>query len=151
MRAKEIMTRDIVCIEPDAPIGEAHAIMKELSVRHLPVVASGRFLGILSDRDILPFTEQGEVVVPRLVEEVMTESPVVSDKRASISELAGLMLEHKIDSLPIVELGRLVGLVTSTDLLLLLRETDSAETQVLPFLYRIVGHRADRPGALATA
>lgn len=151
MKAKEVMTRDVVCIMPDAGIREAHAIMRDLGVRHLPVVASGRCLGILSDRDILPFTERGEVVSDRIVEEVMTESPIVADKKASISDLAGLMLEYKIDSLPVVELGKLVGLVTSTDLLMLLHDSDATETAFVPFVYNLITRRSDRPALAATA
>lgn len=151
MKAKEVMTRDVVCIMPDASIREAHAIMRDLGVRHLPVVASGRCLGILSDRDILPFTERGEVVSDRIVEEVMTESPIVADKKASISDLAGLMLEYKIDSLPVVELGKLVGLVTSTDLLMLLHDSDATQTAFVPFVYNLITRRSDRPALTATA
>ena len=66
----------------------------------------------------------------------MTPAPVSCLSNASVSQVAELMLEHKIDSIPIVNhSGALTGLVTSTDLLGLLVDRD--EAQVLPFDFRL--------------
>jgi len=87
-------------------------------------------VGILSDRDLLkhtPGTSCGAA---------MTAAPVTCSSNASVSQVAQLMLEHRIDSIPIVGYsGVLTGLVTSTDLLALL--VDRNEAQVIPFDFRL--------------
>ena len=66
----------------------------------------------------------------------MTAAPVTCLSNASVSQVAQLMLQHKIDSIPIVSYsGTLTGLVTSTDLIALLVEQDQA--QLLPFDFRL--------------
>ena len=66
----------------------------------------------------------------------MTAAPVTCFSNASVSHVAQLMLEHRIDSIPIVSYsGALTGLVTSTDLLALL--VDQEQAQVLPFDFRL--------------
>lgn len=137
MKASRVMTRDVTCITPDFSLERAWALMKRLSVRHLPVVFSGKLVGIVSDRDLLlralPL-EGGAVSFPPIaVGQAMTPHPVSCPVTTPVSKLAALMLEHRIDSVPIVTArDDLVGLVTSTDLLELLTEPEHLDDQ-LPF------------------
>jgi acetoin utilization protein AcuB len=125
------MTRDVIVVSPTVSVGAAGRMMQRMHVRHLPVVAAGRLVGILSDRDVLKHAAHQEITCG----EAMTAAPVTCDPEAPVSHVAGLMLEHKIDSIPVVRDGRLVGLVTSSDLLEPLVERASA--QVLPFDFRL--------------
>lgn len=130
MNSSAVMTRDVVVVAPTVTAGSAATMMKRRHIRHLPVVDGRRLLGILSDRDLLTHARGATCG------EAMTPSPVTCSPGASVSRVAGLMLEHRIDSIPIVdESGRLVGLVTSTDLLGLL--IDRTEAQLLPFDFTI--------------
>jgi acetoin utilization protein AcuB len=132
MRTSVAMTREIVVVAPEVSVKAAERMMKRLHVRHLPVVSAGRLLGILSDRDLL---ERREADVSVTCGEAMTPAPITCSPDTSVSRVAALMLEHKIDSVPVVDGGQLVGLVTSSDLLELLVERDQA--QVLPIDFRL--------------
>lgn len=121
MKALNVMTLDVATTSRDATIEQAHAVMLRLGVRHLPVVSGGTLVGILSDRDVLLCASHDgdDFVYPQsLVEEHMSMAPVTAALHTPLAELAKLMLEHKIDALPIVlPHNELLGLVTSSDLL----------------------------------
>jgi acetoin utilization protein AcuB len=141
MKASRIMTVNVTCITPETPLPRAWEIMKQLRVRHLPVVAQGALVGILSDRDLLArgtLQEDGQLVVPGIISgAAMTMHPISCLPGTPVSTLASLMLEHRIDSLPIVGMNKeLVGLVTSSDLLALLREPEQV-SDVLPFSFHL--------------
>jgi acetoin utilization protein AcuB len=134
------MTREVTVVPPELRLDVAHRIMQRQRIRHLPVVAGGELLGILSDRDVLlraQLADDGAVVVPAIsCGTVMTPAPATCEVDATVDQVVRVMTERKIDALPVVApSGRLVGLVTSTDLLLLLLEP--AEAQPLPFDYRL--------------
>ena len=130
MNMSTVMTRDVVVVLPTVTAGVAARMMQRLRIRHLPVVEDGRLVGILSDRDLLKHPPEARCG------DAMTAAPVTCLSNASVSQVAKLMLEHKIDSIPIVSYsGTLTGLVTSTDLLALLVEQH--EAQLLPFDIRL--------------
>jgi acetoin utilization protein AcuB len=134
------MTREVVVVPPELGLDAAWRIMQRRRIRHLPVTHGGELVGILSDRDILvrsTLSDDGAVVVPpSTVGEAMTPSPVTCEPSTSVADVVRVMTERKIDSVPVVTpLGSLVGLVTSTDLLLLLIDFDEAKP--LPFDFRI--------------
>jgi acetoin utilization protein AcuB len=140
MRTSVAMTREVVVVSPAVSVKAAARMMKRMHVRHLPVVVDGRLVGILSDRDLLargldPAATCGEA---------MTPAPMTCSPDTPVGRVAALMLEHKMDSVPVVDGGALVGLVTSSDLLELLVERD--REQVLPFDFRLRFSQSD--GAL---
>lgn len=149
MRADATMTRDVIAVPPELPLTSAQALMETWRIRHLPVVQGGRVVGIVSDRDLLlrGSADGGRLVLPEgVVGEIMTVGPMTATRAMSVARIASTMIERKIDAMPIVDASdRLVGLVTSTDLLALLVEPD--EEKVLPFDFRVKS--TDEAGALA--
>jgi len=130
MHTSALMTRNVVVASPTLSVGMAARLMQRLHVRHLPVVEDRKLVGILSDRDL------AKHAVDATCAEAMTPAPVTCSRDASVGRVASLMLEHKIDSIPVVSVsGTLIGLVTSTDLLGLL--VDRAQAQVLPFDFNL--------------
>lgn len=134
MEASTTMTRSVIVVPTELSLHAAFGVMQRERIRHLPVVQSGALLGILSDRDVLvrsKLAADGTIEVPNEpVGSAMTPAPVTASPDSSIVTLVELMTERKIDAIPITSGSKLVGLVTSTDLLNLLRE---ARHQRLPF------------------
>ena len=136
------MTREVIVVPPELPLSDAWAIMRRERIRHLPVVKAGKLLGILSDRDVLLRASLGEggepeVATPLVVASAMTPSPFVCGASTSVEEVVHVMTEKKIDALPVVsEDDELIGLVTSTDLMLLLVSADG-DREPLPFEYEV--------------
>lgn len=94
--------------------------MKRLNVRLLPLRTRGELYGILSDRDLLVHARQdvdGSLKFPPLTAgDATTFHPITCHPTASVGRVARMMIEHKIDSIPVVyPHGKLLGLVTSTD------------------------------------
>lgn len=141
MKAMRVMTVDVVCVHPETPVRHASAIMTEMRIRHLPVVANRLLVGILSDRDILLHTvlkPDGQRWLPEMpVGRAMAIVPITCRASSTISEVAGLMVNHRIDAVPVVDTSNsLLGLLTSTDLLELLRETEQV-SDVIPFSFSL--------------
>jgi CBS domain-containing protein len=130
MNTSAVMTRDVVVVSPTVSVAVAARLMQRVHVRHLPVVEARKLVGILSDRDLV------KQAADATCGQAMTPAPVTCSQDASVGRVASLMLEYKIDSIPIVSVsGTLIGLVTSTDLLGLL--VDRAQAQVLPFEFKL--------------
>lgn len=142
MQAQSAMTRDVVFVTPSYSLATAYRWMTTWRVRHLPVLLEGRVVGILSDRDVLIHASRidGEIHLPKMtVEQAMTEAPITIQRSTTVSKAAELMLEYKIDALPVVDNDkRLVGLITSSDLLvLLIGDNNSVGTRALPFAFTL--------------
>lgn len=123
----EWMTPNPVTITPDTTLPEAHRIMKERSIRRLPIVANGQLIGIVTLGDVRGAEPSGATslsiweinyLVSRLrVTEIMTPDPVVVNVDSPVSRAAHLMLKYKVSGLPVVDYdGRLVGIITESDI-----------------------------------
>ncbi|MBE3556009.1 MAG: CBS domain-containing protein [Firmicutes bacterium] len=124
MTVEEIMARQLITISPQATLDEAIRLMYAHRIRHLPVVdAQGALAGILSDRDVRTFVGtaylSGEHCLTENdhVADAMTSEVVTTTRDTFVEEAARVMIERRIDSLPVVEGKQLLGLITDTDLL----------------------------------
>lgn len=130
------MTRDPVTIGPKERVAAAARMLREGQIRHLPVVDDDdRLVGIISERDLRgaafssvlwahlsPTLRARFEQAHRALEEievggVMTWHPVTATPDATLAEAAAQMFERRIGCLPVVEGGRLVGLLTEADAL----------------------------------
>lgn len=133
---RQIMTRNPLTIDPEAPVATAVAVMRERRIRHLPVADdAGRVVGIVSDRDL-----RTALLAPAIAEylsaaarrrlrgaqaslenlpvrQVMTWGPVTVASEDPVAHAAALMLERGLSCLPVVQEGRIVGIVTERDVL----------------------------------
>ena len=141
--AAEPMTRKVFVVPPDISLSSAWDLMGRERFRHLPVVSGRALVGILSDRDILvrATIEGGEITVPNTpASEAATVWPHVCSPDTNVCDLVRMMTERKIDAVPVVDsANQLVGLVTSTDLLLLLIPLEEAKIP-LPFVFELEQH-----------
>jgi CBS domain-containing protein len=112
------MTADPIAISSDRTLAEAHRVMRENGIRHLPVVDGGQLVGLVSQRDLyLLETLQGVDPDEERVEEAMTAEPYTVAPDASLEEVASTMAERKYGSAVVVAAGDVVGLFTTIDAL----------------------------------
>lgn len=139
MEVKQQMTRQVAFVTPEDTISDAYSAMRSLEMHHLPVLENSKLVGMLSDRDILirARRENDEMIVPgTFVKEVMSAPVLSCAPDVSVGHAADLMLKNQVHSVPVVDArGKLVGIVTSSDLLRLLRDREWALTEPLPFSF----------------
>lgn len=120
------MTPDPVIVPPEMTIGDAEALIREKKVHRFPVVdKNGNMVGIVSQSDLLnarpssatslSIWEISYVLSQIKVFEVMTRNVITVDDDCPIEEVARLMRRHHIGSTPVMHAGRLVGIVTESD------------------------------------
>jgi CBS domain-containing protein len=120
MKIGSIMRRDPVTVHDGESLGGAQRTMARLEIRHLPVVTDGRVVGILSERDILAHRARvgsDDVWWMAPVRNAMTAPAQTANPEDSVAEVTARLATGKLGAMPIVERGRLVGLVTTTDVL----------------------------------
>ncbi|MCY9547632.1 acetoin utilization AcuB family protein [Lysinibacillus xylanilyticus] len=124
MIVEEIMNDELYTLAPTNTVVEALKLMREKKVRHLPVVDEEyHVLGVITERDIkeaLPSSlrdEPNSPVFNAKVEEIMVKNPLVGHPLDFVEEVALTFYESRVGCLPIVSGGKLVGIVTTTDLL----------------------------------
>jgi acetoin utilization protein AcuB len=123
----DLMRRDLVVVSPATTLPEAIRLTRGRGVRHLPVVDEGRLVGIVSDRDLkrvmaspattLEAHELTYALERVTMAEVMTRTVITTAPMFPVEEAARIMVREKISALPVTEGGRLVGILTETDVL----------------------------------
>lgn len=117
MKIEDLMIKDPITISENTTVSEAIACMKTNSIRHLPVVADDqRLLGFVTLADL----KQG--LIPSMVsdltlKDLMIKKPITVAADRDIEIAAQLIYKHKIGGLPVVEDGKLRGIITVTDIL----------------------------------
>jgi acetoin utilization protein AcuB len=142
-------------VAPDDSLHVADGIMSMGAVRHLPVVSGGELVGVVSQRDILrapgllaPLIESASAILKELrVEDVMSSPVVTIGAEASVQEAANRVLKHRVGCLPVLEAGRLVGIVTTSDLL----RAIAGPAAVADDGGEVVGHRTPEAPSLAAS
>ena len=112
MKVEELMTRDPVTLGPESTCSEAARLMKREDCGSLPVVKDGRLVGIVTDRDIVVRGVAGGKDLAQLaVSEIMTPGPTTIAPDMKAEDASKLMSEKQVRRLPVVENGRLVGIL----------------------------------------
>jgi CBS domain-containing protein len=136
VRIAEIMTDNVLTIGSGASIEAARELMRRRSVRHLVVKESGAVVGVVSDRDL------SGAGARRMVDEVMARRVVTASSRDTVRSAANRMRGRTIGCLPVIDRGRLVGIVTVSDLLQLIgRGADRPAPGERAALFHRVPHR----------
>jgi acetoin utilization protein AcuB len=114
MEMIHIMTRHPETIHPDDTLAKAKNMMDAAGFRRLPVVKDGEIVGMLTERNL---REHSGYLESTKVNSAMS-APVISvGPNSTVQEATRLMLRHKIGGLPVVDGGKLVGIVTTIDML----------------------------------
>lgn len=116
MKIEEVMTRDVEYCSADTPIYKVAQKMKELDVGVIPICEGDQLAGLATDRDLVIKAMASEMPYDTPVSNVMTQDPVRGTSHMSAEEAADLMADVQIRRLPIVEDGKLIGIVSLGDL-----------------------------------
>ena len=150
------MTKNPVTITPDASVVEASDLMKKEKVHRLPVLDKDKNLvGVISEKDILFATpspasslsihEMAYLLSKLTVKKIMSKNPVTISKDTPVEEAARLMVDQDLSCLPVVENGKLVGIVSKSDMFKILLELFGARH----FGVRVSFLVDDKPGTIA--
>jgi CBS-domain-containing membrane protein len=139
MKARDIMTRDVVTVGPKASVHEVAALMAKHRISGIPVIAAGnRLLGIVSEGDLVERTEVGaepggkwwfegfsnaQDLADRYakahgarVADLMTRQVATVQPDADLGEVANVLRVHRVKRVPVVQDGKLLGIVTRSDI-----------------------------------
>lgn len=127
VKVRDIMMKGPVTLEANDVLDLADDVMSLGRIRHIPILAGQRVVGVLSQRDLfysalvkalgVRHREQKDLMKTLRVSEVMSQPVITISSDATVKQAARLMAEKKIGCLPVVEGEELVGLVTETDML----------------------------------
>jgi CBS domain-containing protein len=124
-RIREVMTPSPETVEPGKPTTEAAKLMRKADAGMIPVVENGDLVGTVTDRDIvLRVVAEGRSPEATTVGEIASPEPVTVEPEQELDEALKLMAQHQVRRLPVVEKGRLVGVVAQADVA---REGDERE------------------------
>ncbi len=126
MYVRDYMSADPITVDPGDSVGEALELLKDHSIRRLPVLSKGKLVGLVTKTDLLkasPSTVSGlsiheiNYLFPKIkIRDIMTQEVITISPDAAIEEAAVMMREKKLGTLIVVKNGSLVGLITESDL-----------------------------------
>jgi CBS domain-containing protein len=117
VKVRELMTKDVQALGPDAPVTQAAQLMASVNCGSLPIVSGNQLVGIVTDRDIvLRVVAQGKDVNTATCADCMTNPVTTASPDMDAHQAADLMAQQQIRRLPVVENGSLVGMVALGDL-----------------------------------
>lgn len=124
---RDRMTVDVITVGKTEPIRRAWSLIEEKGLRRFPVMDGDRLVGIVTDRDIRNATASSVVLTEKKyhdflldtvrVESIMTQDPRTVAPDTELKEAARVILNMQVGGLPVVEDGRLKGIITETDLI----------------------------------
>jgi CBS domain-containing protein len=142
-RAKDIMTKEVICVSPETEVVQVAKLLLEKHLNGLPVLdRKGRLVGMICQSDLI--FQQKKIPLPSVftlldspilsnspdrierevakmaaitVEQAMTPDPVSVDPETPLEEIATIMVKRSIHSLPVLDRGRVVGMIGKEDLL----------------------------------
>lgn len=116
LELRELMSTPVLALAADQPAGDAFALMRSERVRHAVAMRGKKIVGVVSDSD-LGGPNGGRARAGHTVADLMQSAVVVGKPRMGIEQALALFTDREIGCLPIVDRGRLVGIVTRGDLL----------------------------------
>ena len=117
MIVKDIMTTDVVTIEPTHTAQAAAKQMKKSRTHGLVVIQKGKLIGILSEGDIITkVIAENKLASKVKVKDIMTKEVIMILPTLDVIDAAGIMAEKHIKKLPVVSVGKLLGVVTAMDI-----------------------------------
>lgn len=155
MKVGEAMTAEVRSVEPDTPLKDVARLLTDEAISGVPVVDNGTLVGVVSEADFLTIEAQGtpkpkpkrgalwwawaardadepaERFHAVTAGQAMSAPPITISSDRPLSEAAGLMVQRRINRLPVVDGGRLVGIITRADVVRAFARDDAELLQIL--------------------
>ena len=155
MLIQDWMAKDVMTVDENTSLMRATRIMKENSIRRLPVVSHGKLIGIITDRDVkdaspskttsLDIHELYYLLSEMKVKDVMTSTPMTLPGKETLEKAALIMLTSRISGLPVVdEDGHLIGLLSETDVLRGFIHMTGMQNNAVQYVFNL----PDEPGSV---
>jgi acetoin utilization protein AcuB len=154
MFVSDWMTKKVYAVEPEEYLSDALSVMKERSIKHVPVVKDGKLKGIVSDRDIKEYSpskatsldiyELHYLLAKTRIREMMNTKVITTTADTPVEEAAMVMLDKDIGCLPVLDMGNVVGIISDKDIFRALVDI----TGVRHGGHRICVTIEDRPGSI---
>jgi CBS domain-containing protein len=153
MKVREAMTTDVVTLAPDTPIQEIARTFRRLNISGAPVIEDSAVIGIVTEVDLIArharphyprylplldaripmggqreYQEMARRILGMTAHDIMTEPVHTIGPDADMEELATLMVEERANPVPVIENGRLIGIITHTDVIRTLEEAQEPTT-----------------------
>jgi CBS domain-containing protein len=117
MKVRELMTTEPATVAPEATLGEVATLMKQEDCGSIPVVQDGRLVGIVTDRDIvIRGVAAGSDPKTQRVSKIMSADPVAIGPDEDVATAERVMADRQIRRLPVVDRGRLVGILVTAQI-----------------------------------
>jgi CBS domain-containing protein len=127
MRVRDLMQADVRTVDVSTRLDVVERLMREEVIRHVPVLDGGKIAGMITQRDMLraglaPALSAGPVLEQEWLAEtrahaVMTRHVIHAHPEADLADAVALMVRERVGCLPVVDDGRIVGMLTDTDCL----------------------------------
>ncbi|KGK89399.1 acetoin utilization protein [Desulfosporosinus sp. HMP52] len=127
MYVRQFMTAQVFTVGPDKSIADSMALMREKKISKLPVVEKGKLVGFVTDGDLrevspspattLSIFELNYLIAKTPIREVAIKKVITCHPDTQIEDAALMMRDHKIGGLPVIEDGKVVGIITGSDIL----------------------------------
>jgi acetoin utilization protein AcuB len=150
----ERMSRPVISVSPDSPINDVLAMFRKEHIRRAPVIKDGKLVGMVTETDLLnaspsPVTtlsmwEMNYLISKVKIKDVMSKKVITVDSDTPIEEAARIMADKKIGGVPVVHMGKVIGIITETDLFKIFLELMGARQKAL----RVTVTIAEKPGQL---
>ena len=124
---RDYMVSDVETLTPEDSLETAVMLERRLRIRHIPILENGELVGMVTDRDLKralpsPVTGTDQQTFERVVQttrlrQIMTRSPATISPAAPLRDAVQMLCEKKFGALPVIENGRLVGIITGVDML----------------------------------
>lgn len=150
----ERMSRPVISVSPDSPINDVLAMFKKEHIRRAPVMKNAKLVGLVTETDLLNASpspvstlsiwEMHYLISKVKVKDVMSKKVITVNADTPIEEAARIMADKKIGGVPVLSEGKVVGIITETDLFKIFLELMGARQKAL----RVTATIADKPGQL---
>ena len=118
LKAKDMMTKNVISVKKDIHIYEALEILADHNISGIPVVREDMItVGVLSEKDMIRLVHHPEELDDKTVDDFMTQPAVHFDEEESFDDICDCLEEHYFRRVPITSEGRLVGLISRSDVI----------------------------------